>query len=249
MQELQFSPDQILRLTQHRPWPLPQQSWDYDQKWLKPLFLNIAVKKEHLQGLVPSSLTLDAYQGQHYISIVPFQMRDLHPRYLPTFKPLSDFNQVNLRTYVVRDNKPGVYFLRIENGNSLASAVAKFISGLPFQKSKLEFTQLRRTSRPYENLTHLEVEIEEHLEPILQPTEEELWWSERYCLYQEDRQGRMRRFELHHLPWQLYKAKIKRFSNQYQLADWNLADSRLQAAYYSPGLRVLTYPGQRVEST
>ncbi len=247
MQEIRLSPKTILHSTLHRPWQLPNYSWNYDQKWLDPLFLNIVVKREELEELIPSSLTLDSYHGEYLVSIVLFEMQDLHPRYLPNVKPLSNFFQINIRTYVTRDNKPGVYFLHIENSNPLATAVARYLSGLPFQKASIQFEKHRRTSNNLQGSTRLEVEFEWKTTALVEPNNLELWFSERYCLYQEDSKGSMRRFELHHLPWKLYPAKIKLFHAQYKIGALNLASYPLHSAYFSPGVRVLTFPGQILE--
>ena len=54
---------------------------------------------------------------------------------------ISDFDEINVRTYIDNDGKKGVYFLNIEAGKTISAFIAKRISGLPYEKAKINRTE------------------------------------------------------------------------------------------------------------
>jgi uncharacterized protein YqjF (DUF2071 family) len=138
--------DDILLETKHRPFDCPTGKWTYYQEWNNALFLHWKVPFEALRKLVPQKLNLDTFDGVVYVSLVAFTMQKIRPRNLPAFKLISDFDEINIRTYVDNDNRKGVYFLNIEAGNQISTFIAKTLSGLPYKKSNIH-----RTSKNYKS--------------------------------------------------------------------------------------------------
>src|SRR4051794_8028305 len=101
----------ILQQTSHRPFPMPETPWKYYQEWHQVLFAHWKVPAELLSPLLPPGLTLQLYEGEAWVSLVAFTVKKLRPRIFPPFPPLSNFHEVNMRTYVLRKGKPGIYFL------------------------------------------------------------------------------------------------------------------------------------------
>src|SRR4029077_9078001 len=99
-----------LEFTSHRPWPLPSGSWVMAQTWHDLLFAHWPVEAEILRRAVPSQLPLDTFDGRSWVGVVPFHMSGIRARRLPSLPGLSKFPELNVRTYVLRDGKPGVYF-------------------------------------------------------------------------------------------------------------------------------------------
>jgi len=71
-------------------------------------------------------------------------MEKIRPRYFPYFSPISNFDEINIRTYVKLKSKKGIYFLSIEGAKNLSCKVSKIISELPFR-----FSNMKRTSNQY----------------------------------------------------------------------------------------------------
>src|SRR3978361_939257 len=115
----------ILSTTSHRPFELPIGKWKYYQEWNNTLFLHWAIPFDILRKHVPEGLNIDSYNGKYYISLVAFTMQKIRPKYLPSVSFISDFHEINLRTYVDSGSKKGVYFLNIEAEKYLSVFVAK----------------------------------------------------------------------------------------------------------------------------
>lgn len=137
---------EILNTTNHRPWKIPNENWKFYQEWNNAIFLHWQVELSELKKFVPKELEIDLFDGKPWISVVAFTMEKIRPKNLPAFPPISDFDEINIRTYVKSNNKTGVYFLSIEGGKSLSCIVAKGMSELPYR-----FSKIKRTENQYES--------------------------------------------------------------------------------------------------
>src|SRR3954462_14810331 len=102
-----------LRHRAHRPWPLPDARWGMAQSWVDLLFCHWAVGEAQLPAPVPASLPLDRFDGRAWLSITPFEVQGTRPRGALPPPVLSRFPELNVRTYVVRDGKPGIWFFSL----------------------------------------------------------------------------------------------------------------------------------------
>src|SRR5579864_3319335 len=79
------------------------------QIWTNLLFVHWSVPIELVQPLIPPSLTLDTWQGQALVGLVPFYMSGVRPWWSPAIPGVSSFCETNVRTYVhFRGRDPGV---------------------------------------------------------------------------------------------------------------------------------------------
>jgi hypothetical protein len=78
------------------------------QIWHDLLFMHWPVDVATLRKIVPASLPLDTFEGQAWIGVVPFRMSGVRLRGTPAVPGLSAFPELNVRTYVSINGKPGV---------------------------------------------------------------------------------------------------------------------------------------------
>lgn len=110
------------------------------QNWHHLLFLHWAVPAAQLRPPVPRELDLDLFEGQAYIGLTPFTMTGVRPRGVPAARPVSDFHETNVRTYVHRSGRdPGVWFLSLDASNALAVLGAQLAFGLPYKFARIQF--------------------------------------------------------------------------------------------------------------
>jgi len=188
---------EILNTTEHRPWKIPSENWKFYQEWNNVIFLHWQVELIELEKLVPKELEIDLYNGKPWVSVVAFTMEKIRPKNLPPFSPISNFDEINIRTYIKSNNKTGVYFLSIEGGKNISCKVAKSISELPYRYSKIRRTENQYTSKNSEFNDRLNIEFEIGNELIDKGTLDK-WLTERYALFQ-DTQKSINEFEIHHL--------------------------------------------------
>lgn len=206
----------LLSTVEHRPFPLPTSLWVMTQTWTKLLFAHWPIKSETIRDLIPDSLELDLFDGFAWVGVVPFVMNDVYPRYTPKAKSrLSNFLELNVRTYVIRDGIPGVYFFSLDCSNPLAVAVARKFYHLPYFRAKMSMQEKKDGVVDY---TSERASEEAAIILSYRPTGElintsegsiDRFLTERYCLYTTDDKSRLHRGVIHHKIWPLQPAEAE----------------------------------------
>jgi uncharacterized protein YqjF (DUF2071 family) len=177
----------ILADTAHRPFELPTGAWRYYQEWNDALFLHWTISCDAIRCCLPRALNLDTFNGDAYVSLVAFTMQKIRPRVLPAIGYVSDFNEINLRTYINNDGKAGVYFLSIEAGKRLSVFIARALSGLPYVSASIARSKDRYKSINDRTGNYMDATFEIGKQ-LSEKTSLDKWLTERYCLYL-DRHG------------------------------------------------------------
>ncbi|HEY7362530.1 MAG TPA: DUF2071 domain-containing protein [Methylomirabilota bacterium] len=201
----------------HRPWPLPAEPWIMAQTWEDLVFLHWPVPRAALQALLPGSLEVETFHGSAWLAITPMRVTGLRLRGLPAFPGASSFPEINVRTYVTVDDRPGVVFFSLDAGSALAVATARLWYLLPYFRATCSTVRadgrVRFESRrpaPVSPPAELAVDYEPSGDPALATRGSLAWWlTERYCLYAFDADGAMYRAEVHHRPWPLQSARVE----------------------------------------
>src|SRR5437764_14098290 len=130
-----MNPRAILQHKAHRTAPMPTGPWIMTQTWHELLFAHWPIAPEKIRPLIPSVFTLDTFEGEAWVGVVPFRMSNVRPRWVPPMPGLSAFPELNVRTYVTIHGIPGVYFFSLDAGNPIAVAAARTVFHLPYFKA------------------------------------------------------------------------------------------------------------------
>lgn len=167
-----------------------------------------------LRSLVPASLEVQEFDGSGWVGVVPLRMQGQMRRPLPDLPGISAFPELDLRLYVERDGRPGVFFVSIDAGSRLVAWLGRRAFRLPYVRAWMHAdlapdgvryrsvrprasgsvvfeAVYRATSAPYE----------------ARPGSLEHWLTERYCLYAQSSDGTLLRADVHHPPWLLQHAE------------------------------------------
>ena len=201
-----------LARTEHRPWPLPTGRWGWRQSWRDLLFAHWPVPAVALRPLVPDGLTIQSFEGTSWVGVVPFRMTGVMLRGLPDIPGLSAFPELNVRLYVERDGKPGVWFLSLDATRRLPVWAGRRLFHLPYERARIAIEPdsdgfAYRCARRRGS----EARFEGRYGPTgavftARPGTLEHFLTERYCLYAATRDGALTRTEVHHVPWPLQPA-------------------------------------------
>jgi uncharacterized protein YqjF (DUF2071 family) len=185
--------------------------------WLDLLFMHWPVDAEALRPLVPPSLGIDTFEGSAWLGVVPFRMTGVRPHFLPAVSRVSNFPEINLRTYVTAEDRPGVWFFSLDAHNRLAVRLARATFHLPYFDAEMS-SDAADGEVDYRSVrTHRDAppaEFEARYRPVGAPFESgrdtiENFLTERYCLYSADNRGVLRRGEVHHQMWPLQPAEVE----------------------------------------
>lgn len=96
------------------------------QRWEKLLFLHWAWDAAEVQRTLPLGLTVDTFEGRAWLGVVPFFMRDVRPAWVPSVPGISNFLELNVRTYVFDGRgRPGIWFYSLDCNQRLAVRAAR----------------------------------------------------------------------------------------------------------------------------
>ena len=219
--------DRSWRQVDHRPWPPPAQPWLFAMSWRDLLFAHWALPAATLDPFVPPGLALETFEGRAWVGITPFRMADLHPRGLPGVPGASAFPELNVRTYVSAEGKPGIFFFSLDAASRLAVIGARIGFHLPYFSARMRVrddgTWIAYKCRRHGSAGEAGRFIGRYRPtgPVFRsaPGSLEHWLTERYCLYAVDRRGRIYRAEVHHAPWPLQPAEAEIAINSMAEAD------------------------------
>lgn len=194
--------------TNHRPWAPPSAPWIMQQQWHDLLFMHWEIDPAELQTSIPADLEIDTYDGKAWLAVVPFSMRGVAPRGCPKPSFVSNFPEINIRTYVVKDGKPGVWFYSLDVPHRLPVWIARAFFHLPYFRAEMKVGSEAGTynySSSYQKRSFVaEYSPSDSFSP--EPGSFEDWATERYCLYSQNKTGQLYRAEVQHPKWPLHKA-------------------------------------------
>ena len=236
-----------LEFQAHRPWPLPSRPWTWRQSWLDLAFLHYPVPAALIRERLPAGLSVQEFDGSAWLGVVPFRMAGVMRRPWPDLPGFSSFPELNLRTYVEADGKPGVWFFSLDADSWPIVLGGRHLYRLPYHRARMrqlragegfDFSSERRTGTARFSATY---------RPTgglltASPGSFEHWATERYCLYAAARRGGLSRVEVHHAPWPLQRAEVEIRENSLLTAA-GFAPGRAQPlCHFSTGVHVVSYP-------
>lgn len=232
----------ILNQTAHRPWPLPAGKWNYYQEWNNAIFMHWRVNEAEPRKHIHPGIEIDTIDGQAWISVVAFDMHRVRPRNLPVFPPLSNFHEVNVRTYTKKNDRAGVYFFSLEGGKKMASTIAGKVSRLPYR-----YSDVKRGDGLFESHNQVandRLRIEFRLgSSVTQKSVLDKWLTERYALIQNT-DDVLNYFDIHHPEWPMREIELTRLEISYPAYN-ELLQGQPDLVHYSPGVAVVAWKGVR----
>jgi hypothetical protein len=162
---------------------------------------------------MPAALPLHLYEdGSAWLGITPFIVTGVRLRGTPPPPWVSHFPELNVRTYVELDGKPGVYFFSLDAARRAAVIAARRLYRLPYFHARMRAEPVgSRIDYESERIDSSgpAARFRGSYGPLEEYTDDHLarWLAERYCAYTVDEQGRQLRVDIHHPPWPLQPAE------------------------------------------
>jgi uncharacterized protein YqjF (DUF2071 family) len=221
--------------------------------WRHVLFANWPVDPSVVSARVPNALTVDTFDGDAWLSVVPFTNVDVRPAWAPSGWGFS-LPELNLRTYVTYDGQEGVYFFSLDAQGVLGVVGARLFHHLPYfyarisldvegDRVRFESDRLHPGARP--------VRFACDYAPIgdqvdAEPGSLAEFLTERYRYYTESPSGSLRYARIDHEPWLLYGAETAIEENTLFEADGFAHPGTDPVHYYSPGVTTIASRSLRV---
>ena len=244
-----MDPAEILRLTDHRPWPLPARAWAGHMRWTNLAFLHWPVDPAVLRPLVPAPFPIDTFDGQAWVGVVPFRMEETRLHFTPAIPGLSEFAELNVRTYVRVGDRAGVWFFSLDAANPLAVRGARLLYNLPYFDAEMSIEPRGEGVEYRSERVHRDAP-QARFRAVYEPTGTvyqaasgtlDHFLVERYCLFNLDRAGKAGFMDIHHLPWPLQPAIANIELNTMTLAAGIPLPDRAPVVHFARSLQVLVW--------
>jgi len=225
------------------------------QKWHDLLFMHWPVPASALRPLIPRALELDSFNGECWVGVVPFRMTGVRFRGLPPIPGTSAFCELNVRTYVTADGKPGVWFFSLDAAIAAAVTAAWRWFHLPYFRARMSLRESRGIVQYESRRTQRRAssaEFRGKYWPASEPFTAqrgalEHFLVERYCLYAEAR-GKIYRGEIDHAPWPLQTAEAEMEANSMAQASHIELPPTAPLLHFSKVQDVRVWPLARVQT-
>lgn len=198
-----------------KPGPLPRQRLDERerpdapvvmyQRWENILFVHWRWDPVQVQATLPPGLTVDTYHGGAWVGVTPLFMRNVRPKFVPPMSFMSDFLELNVRTYVYDpEGRPGVYFHSLDCDQPLVVETARKLLNLRYEHASMRG---HVDANGYAEVASQRVGQPEADVFRYKPTSEasdpeasslEFFLLERYRLFSSDPSGRLWSVRIHH---------------------------------------------------
>jgi uncharacterized protein len=170
--------------------------------------------------------------------------------------PLSNFPELNVRTYVTAEDKPGIWFFSLDARNPIAVRLARATFSLPYFDAEMSNCvagdDVRYSSvRTYRGAK--EARFAGRYRPVGDPFNSrpgtlEHFLTERYCLYSASKRGNVYRGDIHHHPWPLRRAELEMGSLAMTEQIGVELPEMAPLLHFSKRLDVLAWPPRRIAS-
>jgi uncharacterized protein len=187
------------------------------QSWGNLLFMHWEVSAKALRKHVPRRLEIDTFEGRAYVGVTPFKLWGVRPVFTPPLPLVSEFLEINVRTYVHFDGVPGVWFFSLDANSLVAVTGARTLFRLPYFHSRIRMDEQDAKTRytaSRDDSAGAAAEFEATWEvgtgrPAAEPGTLDFFLVERYCLYTADGEDKLYRVRIHHAPWPLRDARVR----------------------------------------
>lgn len=220
-------------------------------RWRELLFLHWPLDAQVLAPLLPPELEVDTFQGQAYVGLVPFLMRDSRPGFLPDIglRHLSDdFAEINVRAYVRhRGENPGVWFFSLDAASLPAVIAARLWFKLPYFWARMHtgargrYYSRRLWPGPRPARCRLKYLLEDEEPHLAAPGSLDEFLVERYLLYSQ-RGSQLFCGRVAHEPYRIRSARVLALSENLVAAAGIQVLGAPPLACYSEGVDVSVLP-------
>jgi uncharacterized protein YqjF (DUF2071 family) len=185
------------------------------QTWVDLAFIHWPINPQLLRELIPEPLEIDTFDGLGWVGVVPFGMTKVRLRYALQLPYLSQFLELNVRSYVRWKGKSGVFFFSLDAANPIAVEVARAWFRLPYFNARMLkehcedriFYLSERTDQRGRQAGFKATYGPTGGVYYSRPGTIDAWLTERYCFHAVSNGGKVVTGEIHHKPWPLQPAK------------------------------------------
>ena len=193
------------------------------QSWRELLFLHWDFPAEQIQATLPRGLHVDTFEGKAWLGVVPFRMRQLRPWWFPPIPGVTNFLEMNLRTYVYDDRgNCGIWFYSLEANHALAIWGARRFYHLNYQPARMSHSHDATSGWTEFSSQRIGASADLNCQFRYRPTTPpgvavpgsfEFFLIERYVLFAQSSQGQLYTGTVVHEPYPISQVELPQWSD------------------------------------
>ena len=218
-----------------------------EQRWNNLLFLHWPLEESALRPLIPAELEIDTFENSAWVGVTPFGISGLRLYPMPAIPGISDFDEVNVRTYVHYRGQPGIFFFSLDASRVIPALGARVFYQLPYYPADINFSLSNglyrfESTRTLSSGTRLRVAWRRGAR-LRDPDTESLafFLVERYCFFTKVG-GSISMTRAYHAPWILDEALVEEFGSSMISAAGLREPSGAPLTHFSEGVNVQIWP-------
>lgn len=220
------------------------------QQWENMLFLHWEYDVHEIQKTLPKGLYVDLYKGKAFLGVTPFFMKKVKLKKIPFFPGLSNFLQINVRTYVYDEaGVPGIWFYSLDANNRMVVETAKNLFNMPYFYSEMESSINPNGEIKYRCQRGNAGQIAEFCyrsadEKVqIEDQSLEFFLIERYILYVNGEEGKLSKGRIYNKPYEIHKAVLSKWNDSLLVQDGFIPLKRdPEHVLFSSGVDVEIFP-------
>ena len=221
------------------------------QQWRDLAYVHWRYSPEEIQALLPRGLDVDVHDGSAWVGLIPFSMRKIGLPRLPAIPYFGSFPEVNVRTYVRHNGRPGVWFFSLDVNRFLPALVARTTYLLPYCWGSADHTLAGNSLTtnvhrrwPSSSNTKISISVGSEIES---PDDTAVFLSARWGLYSRGFRGALRYAPVDHEKWPLYSATLLDLNDSLVTTAGLSAPQGEPHVMFSPGVSVRVGLPRRVQ--
>jgi uncharacterized protein len=219
-------------------------------RWDRVTFVHWRYRPADVQALLPPGLSVEAFDGGAWVSLVPFRMRVRFPG-IGALPWVSTFPETNVRTYVVGpDGWTGIWFFSLDAGRLAPVLTARATLQLPYMWAGMSIARdggrvRYRSARWWPGPRGARADADVEIGPALgepEPGSLDDFLTMRFRLYTRFAGGAIGRLDAEHRPWPLRRAVLVGLREEVVEAAGLPAPAGPPLVHYSDGVGVRIGP-------
>ncbi len=237
-----LKPQDILKRTAHRNFPLPESDWVVYSEWKNVLMLHWKVDAGTIRHILPASLSVDTFEGGAWVTMCVASIENFRNKLLNIIKQGFKFNQVLMQTYVIHQGKPGLYIFNQELEKSFTKNLYQKVFKLKQGETDFQRESVNGIHKFFaqNDNTGFKLGLQYNYGAAIQPSLLEEWLSNRFkYFYEKDEQ--LHEYHVHHAEWMFRDVNIEKFKTKFDFGGLSL-HRQPDFIHYSKGIQKLFWP-------
>ena len=181
----------------------------WKQSWKNLLFQHFEIQYiSSLEKYLPKGCTFDSFGGRYYLGLVAMDMTDVKHKAIKDIVWFKHYSELNVRTYIVHNNKPGVLFLSLDVDSLLSIFGARLLYGLPYRYASYE-NEANKVTSIRSGKVQFQTEYQITSEPKIYKKDTFASWATERYFFVSKHLGISFKAYISHKPWEFCTAKVK----------------------------------------